>query len=146
MRPPADTIPELAATLGAERDSLLVAAAALQLIPENATKWMRFERLVEACSGAPDDEEQLAVSSRRLRELLTSPPIVTGSLLSAEDPVEESFTAEITFYGGSYTVVMGGAGAAHSACQFVLDAARHLEAAGAKGPLGNYLGGGVCTV
>lgn len=132
MTPPADTIPELAATLGAERDSILVAAAALQLLPENATKWMRFERLVEACSGAPDDEEQFAVSTRRLRELLTIPPIVTGSLLSAEDPFEESFTAEITFYGGSYTVIMGGTSAAHSACQFVLNAARLLEPAGAE--------------
>lgn len=129
MRSVPDTIPELAESLGSERDALLVSVAALQLIPENATKWMRFERLVEACAGAPTDVEQKPVSVRRLSQLLTSPPIVTPSLVAAEDPFEESFTAEITFYGGSYMVVMGGASAAHSACQLVLEAVRQIDAA-----------------
>lgn len=121
------TLPELAATLGPERDSLIVSVAALQLIPDNATKWMRFERVIEACSGAELTTDQHSVSPGRLRRLLTSDPVVTPALLSAEDPFEESFTAEIMFYGGSHTVVMGGATAAHSACQLVLEATRRLD-------------------
>src|SRR5688500_16932192 len=123
------TIPGLAESLAAERDDLLISVAALQLLAENATKWMRFERLVEACAGAPVGLPQVPVPVRRIRQLLSSPPIVTPSLLTAEDPFEESFTAEVTFFGGSHTVVMGGASAAHSACQLVLDAVSRLDPA-----------------
>lgn len=116
----------LAETLSSERDALIRSVAALQLVPTNATKWMRFERIIEVCSSTEAAVDERTVSNGRLRQLLSTAPIATPDILSAEDPFEESFTAEITFYGGSYTVVAGGATAAHSACQLVLEAVRAL--------------------
>ncbi len=117
------SIVELAAGLGHEREGLLQAVAAMQLIPDNATKWIRFERLLEAASGAVPEVEQRPVTPNRLRALLTRPPIASPHILTQEDPFEEPFTAAITFYGGTSRVVMGGASAANAGCQLVLEAA-----------------------
>lgn len=118
---------DLASTLGRERDHLLRAGAALQLLPQNATKWARFERLLEVSLAAEPTAGQRAVSSRRLRQLLTTPPIATPQLVAGEDPFEESFTAAMTFYGGTYRVVLGGISGAHAGCQLVLEAVRSLN-------------------
>ncbi len=123
----ATTLAELAAAMGPERDRLVQLAAAMQLLPDNATKWARFERLLEAALGAEPADPQQSVGPRRLRELLTQPPIATDQLLSGEDPFEETLTASISFFGGSYRVVMGGAAGAHAACQLVLNACRRLD-------------------
>jgi len=112
--------------LGRERDHLLRTAAALQLVPANATKWARFERLLEAILATEPTDDQETVSPGRLRHLLTTPPIATAQLVAGEDPFEESFTAAITFYGGSYRVVLGGISGAHAGCQLVLEAVRSL--------------------
>lgn len=117
---------ELAATLRHEREALLRSVAALQLIPENAAKWMRFERLLEVALAATAEEEQHTVSASRLRGLLTSPPIVSAQILSEEDAFDETFTAAIAFYGGTFRVVMGGASGASAGCQLVLEAVRTL--------------------
>lgn len=121
------TLDDLAATLGRERNHLLRAGAALQLLPQNATKWARFERLLEVALAAEPSADQQTVSNRRLRQLLTTPPIATAQLIAGEDPFEESFTAAVTFYGGSYRVVMGGIAGAHAGCQLVLEAVRSLQ-------------------
>jgi hypothetical protein len=118
---------DLASTVGRERDHLLRAGAALQLLPQNATKWARFERLLEVSLAAEPTAEQRAVSNRRLRQLLTTPPIATPQLVAGEDPFEESFTAAMTFYGGAYRAVLGGISGAHAGCQLVLEAVRSLN-------------------
>jgi len=41
------SLSDLSSTLNEERDYLLSVGAALQLVPHNATKWLRFERLLE---------------------------------------------------------------------------------------------------
>ena len=56
---------ELASSLDAERDDVLRSVAALQLMPENASKWMRFERLIEAAAGTVPGGEPRSVSTRR---------------------------------------------------------------------------------
>jgi hypothetical protein len=117
---------DLAATLADARDYLLRVGAALQLIPQNATKWARFERLLEVVSAIEPDGEQRPFSKGRLRRLLTTPPIATPKLIAGEDPFEESFTAAISFYGGSYRVVLGGTAGAHAGCQLLLEAVRSL--------------------
>jgi hypothetical protein len=99
----------------------------LQLLPQNATKWARFERLLEVSLAAEPTADQQAVSDRRLRQLLTTPPIATPQLIAGEDPFEESFTAAMTFYGGSYRVVMGGIAGAHAGCQLLFEAIRSLN-------------------
>jgi hypothetical protein len=122
----AASLGDLAATVGHEREALLQAVAALQLIPDNAAKWIRFERLLEVAAGAPPAQEQLPISPARLRTLLTQPPIASSQMLSQEDPFEEPFIAAITFYGGTFRVVMGGASGANAGCQLVIEAARTL--------------------
>src|SRR4051812_38804021 len=73
----------LVPTLGRQRDWLLRANAALQLLPENATKWVRFERLLEVLSAVEPVEPQESASSGRLRQLLSRPPIFTDRLASS---------------------------------------------------------------
>lgn len=123
------TLVELAREVGSERDALLRAAAALQLMPENATKWVRFERLLEVACGSVATDAQSGLSAGRLVQLLTGPPIASGQVLSGEDPFEETFTATVAFHGGSYRVVMGGAAGQSAACQLILEAARLLPEA-----------------
>jgi hypothetical protein len=121
------SLAELAATLGQERDTLFLAAAALQLVPENATKWVRFERLLEVAFAIPSGGSQRPVPASRLRQLLTKPPLATAQVTSGEDPFEECFTAEVSFHGGSHRVVLGGVSAAHAGCQLILGAVRGLS-------------------
>lgn len=125
-REPHQTLSQLAAVLDGMRDELVTSAAILQLIPENATKWARFERLLEVASSLEPDTEPKSVTPALLRQLLTSPPIATAQLISGEDPFEEPFVAVVTFYGGSYRVVSGGASAASAGCQLLLEAVRAL--------------------
>lgn len=107
----ADSLGDLAAELGSRRDGILTACAALQLMPENATKWVRFERLLEIASALPREVRQEPIGSAQLRVLLTHPPIATPHVLSQEDPFEEPFTAAITFYevriGSSWAAPLG---------------------------------------
>jgi hypothetical protein len=121
------TLLELAADISHERDHLLQLAAAMQLVPQNATKWARFERLLEAVSATVSADPQRRVSAQRLGTLLAGPPIASGQVVSDEDPFEETFTAEISFFGGSYRMVLGGASGAHVACQLVLNACLRLD-------------------
>lgn len=123
----ADSLSGLAAELISRRDGLLTACAALQLMPENATKWMRFERLLEVAAALPREVTQDPIGSVQLRMLLTHPPIATPHVVSQEDPFEEPFTAAITFYGGTYRVIIGGASGANTGCQLVLEAAHLLR-------------------
>lgn len=127
QRPLAPTsLRSLAAALENSRDYLLRIGAALQLIPENATKWARFERLLEVLSAIGPADQQQPISRSHLRRLLTTPPIATDQLMAGEDPFDESFTAAISFYGGSYRVVLGGVERAHADCQLLLQAVRSL--------------------
>ncbi|MGI8514622.1 MAG: hypothetical protein ACR2NT_05685 [Acidimicrobiia bacterium] len=73
----------------------------------------------------PTDEPE-PVNARRLRQLVTSPPIASPQLVTGEDPFEEPFVTVITFYGGSYRVVSGGVSSASVGCQLLLEAVRDL--------------------
>lgn len=117
---------DLSATLGSERDALITATAGLQLLPHNATKWMRLQRLAEAALGADPSPNQKTTSPGRLRPLLTSPPVATAEILLQEDPFEDTFTAEVTFFGGSRRVILGEASGAHAACELLLRAVNSL--------------------
>lgn len=97
------------------------------MLPQNATKWARFERLLEVSLATEPIADQRAVSNRQLRQLLTTPPIATPQGVAGEDPFEESSTAAMTFYGGTYRVVLGGISGAHAGCQLVLEAVRSLN-------------------
>jgi len=105
---------------------LIRLGAALQLIPQNATKWARFERLLEVASSLDPNDKPRRVTAERIRQLVTSPPIASPRLVSGEDPFEEPFVTVVTFYGGSYRLVSGGVASAGVGCQLLLEAVRDL--------------------
>ncbi len=121
---------ELAKSLGGRRTELLELAGALQLLPSNATKWIRFERFLEvAWAVAGDPSEVPALSPREIRRLLSEPPILTPLVESQEDPYEEPFVACLSFYGGNHRVLSGGGSGLASGCQVLLNALRKAESA-----------------
>ncbi len=117
---------ELAEELTDTRDDLLTAAAALQLTPENQTKWARFVRLVELAHVIGPHAGDARLSTNQLRRILTHSPIASTSQTSAEDPSEEPFVSSIQFFGGDFRVLSGGTTGANVGCQLVLEAARYM--------------------
>ena len=125
---PSDTsLFELSTHLGAERDAILQSVGGLQLLPANATKWIRLERLVEAARGSTPATHSQGVSGTRLRNLLSEAPVAAPEILRAEDPFEHSFVASIKFYGGEYLVISGGVSNIATGCQLLLEAVRDLD-------------------
>ena len=86
-------------------DSLLRYAGALQLLPDNATKWLRFARLVEATRAARPAHPQRPADACRDRRPLDGPPIATEWVLANEDPFEGPFTAPVVFDDAEYLTV-----------------------------------------
>ena len=103
-------------------DSLLRCAGGLQLLPDNATKWLRFARLVEATRAARPARPQRTATLAELEALLTGPPIATEHVLDHEDPFEGPFTAPVLFDGTEYLTVPGAVADAATVCQFLLGA------------------------
>lgn len=87
---------------------LAAGVGALQLMPENADHLLRIERLAGlVASLAPSSAGAPQMSPGRWRKIINGPPIADSSVVSNEDPFEEPYTASISFYGGSYTVMAG---------------------------------------
>ena len=121
---------EQAEQLAKSRDDLLLTAAALQLTPDNQTKWARFVRLTELAHVIGPSEGDDKVSTKTLRTILTRAPLADPDAISAEDPSEEPFVSCIQFFGGNFRVVSGGVTGAHVGCQLVLDATRMMKELG----------------
>ena len=107
-------------------DSLLRCAGALQLMPDNATKWLRFARLVEATRAARPARPQRTATLAELEALLTGPPIASEHVLDHEDPFEGPFTVPVLFDGTEYLTVPGAVADAATVCQFLLGALDEL--------------------
>lgn len=103
-------------------DSLLLSAGALQLLPDNATKWLRFARLVEATRAVRPALPQRPAAVADLEALLTGPPIASDHVLDHEDPFEGPFTAPVLFDDTEYLTVPGAIADAATVCQFLLGA------------------------
>ncbi len=103
-------------------DSLLRSSGALQLLPGNATKWLRFARLVEAIRAVRPVRRQITVDGADVDALLTGPPVADGHVLAHEDPFEGPFVAPVLFEGVEYLVLPGAVANAATVCQFLLDA------------------------
>ena len=124
----------LASHIRYETDSLLRCAGALQLLPDNATKWLRFARLVEAARASRPARPQRTATLAAFETLLTGPPIADEWVLANEDPFEGPFTAPVVFEGAEYLTVPGAVANAATVCQFLLQALEELpaEAAAAR--------------
>ncbi len=114
--------------IGHLTDSLLQCAGALQLLPDNATKWLRFARLVEATRAARPASPQRAATPAEIEALLTGPPIASDLILANEDPFEGPFTAPVVFDSAEYLTVPGAVAKAAIVCQFLLQALDELPA------------------
>ncbi len=86
---------------------LLASAAALQLVPENADRAIRFEALSHVIAAVPYKEGKPQISRHKLANICNTPPLGKGFIESQEDPSEQAFAEAFTFIGGSYTVFPG---------------------------------------
>src|SRR6266404_7322380 len=86
---------------------LAATAGGLQLIPENAGRYLVLPALAHAVATLPVDANKPKLIASNLRKLLRTEPLGKGSLVLAEDPFEFSFTESIAFKGGAYTVFPG---------------------------------------
>jgi hypothetical protein len=85
---------------------LLITAAALQLLPENADCLIRIEAFSHAIASLPHTPGLPRISIPRVRNLLNSPPL-SEEIARAEDPLPNPFVEEVPFFGGSYRVFPG---------------------------------------
>ena len=84
----------------------LAAAAALQLVPDNADCLIRIEAVAHTISTLPSAQAKPKISAARMRSLLNSPPL-SDQVAMAEDPFPNPFVEEVAFFGGSYRVFPG---------------------------------------
>jgi len=89
---------DLAATVGA-----------LQLLPENAGRYLVLPALAHAIATLCPSNGKRKISAGRLKELFRREPLGKGFLVASEDPFEFSFTESIAFKDGAYTVFPGNA-------------------------------------
>jgi hypothetical protein len=87
--------------------SLAAAAAALQLMPDNAPHLLRLQRLAAAGAALAHVTPAQGVTPTKLRSLLRRQDFGGQEVLSQEDPYDEVLVQGLTFYGGSYLVSPG---------------------------------------
>src|SRR6266511_4762435 len=88
---------------GYSDEACLGTLAGLQLLPENSKAILRLESAVEIlCKRSRDQAGTQSPTPYRVRSWLGSSPFGW-----AEDPLNNPFTAAITFFDGSYTVFPG---------------------------------------
>jgi hypothetical protein len=83
---------------------LLSTVGGLQLLRENASRVTRLEALSHSVASLPPNVGP-KISSAKLRRICTHPSL--ESLAPYEDPAENQFAEEFTFFGGSYLVYPG---------------------------------------
>lgn len=86
---------------------LLLAAAALQLVPQNADRAIRLEALAHVAASLPAADGRRKIGKNKLAAVCNTSPLGHGGLAHAEDPFDNPFTEEIAFYDGSYVVFPG---------------------------------------
>lgn len=86
--------------------SVVAAASALMLLPENASRHLRLHRMA-ALGMALEDRQVSAASSSAIRALLKIDDIGGPSVLRQEDPYSEVLVQSIDFPGGPYLVSSG---------------------------------------
>lgn len=114
--------------LRGKTDSSLRCAGALQLLPDNATKWLRFARFVEAIRAVRPARRQVMIDEAELESALSGPPIAHRRVLAHEDPFEGPFVVPVLFEGVEHLVLPGAVGDAATVCQFLVDAIDELPA------------------
>lgn len=86
--------------------SVVAAASALMLLPENASKHLRLHRMA-ALGMALGNQQMSAASSSAIRALLKIDDISGPDVLREEDPYSDVLVQSIDFAGGPYLVSSG---------------------------------------
>src|SRR5687767_1863834 len=86
--------------------SLVAAASALMLLPENASRHIRLHRMA-ALGMAIEDRQISAASSSAVRALLKIDDVGGPDVLQQEDPYSDVLVQSIDFAGGPYLVSSG---------------------------------------
>ena len=86
--------------------ALTAAAAALMLIPENASRLVRLHRLAALGMSLPD-KSRPAMSPSAIRAFLKRDDFAHASVLSLEDPYSEMLIRSISYPGGPYLASSG---------------------------------------
>lgn len=86
---------------------LLAVVAALQIMPQNASRAVRLETLAQIVVSIPQDDTKPNITTHKLKNLLNSYPMTNSPIQFAEDPCDNLFTEAFAFHGGSYTVFPG---------------------------------------
>jgi hypothetical protein len=84
-----------------DRNDLIAALAALQLVPENADRLLRLEGGVQTVASLAGGQMR-RVTRSELSSWLAATPFALG-----EDPFNNAFVEELPFVGGSYRVLPG---------------------------------------
>lgn len=84
-----------------------MSVGALGLLPENASHQIRLEAIGHVVASLPESSSKYAPTPHRLRSLLNNSPFSGQPIGTAEDPCDNAFTEEVTFYGGSFLVIPG---------------------------------------
>jgi len=86
---------------------LLRSIAGLQLMPENADRFIRLETLANILAALPHEQSRPIATRHRLSQICNSAPVANSFVASLEDPFETLFTESFTFFGGSFLVFPG---------------------------------------
>lgn len=86
---------------------LAAIAGALQLLPENAERYLSLPAFAHAIATLHPSEGKHRISSSRLRNILRGSPLANGFIADAEDPFDYPFTESIAFDNRAYTVFPG---------------------------------------
>lgn len=86
---------------------LAATAGALQLMPDNAERYLSLPAFAHAIATLHPGAEKHRISSGRLRNILRAAPLAHGFIADAEDPFDYPFTESIAFDNGAYTVFPG---------------------------------------
>lgn len=86
--------------------SVVAAASALMLLPENASRHLRLHRMA-ALGMSLDDRQISAASSSAIRALLKIDDVGGPDVLREEDPYSDVLVQSIDFAGGPYLVSSG---------------------------------------
>ncbi|MFB9956579.1 hypothetical protein [Cellulomonas denverensis] len=101
--------------------SVVAAASALMLLPENASRYLRLHRMA-ALGMALEDREISAASSSAVRALLKTDDVGGPDVLRQEDPYSEVLVQSIDFVGGPYLVSPGSGDHAVADVKSLIDA------------------------
>jgi hypothetical protein len=110
MSPKQSALSKLAESLSVfDSADLLTKFAALQLMPENADRYFRLEVLSHVAVSIKNKGfgSKKKIKLQQLEQVCRCNSLGLDSLVSGEDPFDNSFTEAFAFIGGSYIVFPG---------------------------------------